>query len=300
VTPSAAPPQAASPAVSDRRLELRERLAVTILLVPFVLLVVQAGGLLFLLALLFMWGMAALEFAWLFAGAGQRPAVWVLVGGVLLLVAAEQYPFLDPLGLLPAALVLAALTWHLVDYERGAPLAGTDFAITLAGIFYLGWLGRYFVSLRAEPDGLWWLLTVLPSTWLADTGAYVFGRLFGRRFFRSPMAPRLSPKKTWEGFLGSIVFGALGGGLLALSFTIALGPDSLLNWRTGMVAGGLVGLVGPLGDLGVSMFKRQMGVKDSGALLAGHGGALDRVDSWLVAGTVGYYFVRLLASLAGR
>jgi phosphatidate cytidylyltransferase len=246
-----------------------------------------------------MWSMAALEFAWLFAGAGQRPAVWLLVGGVILLVAAEQYPVLNPMGLVPGGLVLAALTWHLVDYERGAPLAGTDFAITLAGIFYLGWLGRYFVALRAAPDGLWWLLTVLPSVWLADTGAYVFGRLFGRRFFAAPMAPRLSPKKTWEGFIGSIVFGALGGSLLALAFTIALGPASLLNWRTGLAAGGLVGLVAPAGDLGVSMFKRQMGVKDAGALLAGHGGALDRVDSWLVAGAVGYYFVLFLTQLAG-
>ncbi|MEP7355669.1 MAG: phosphatidate cytidylyltransferase [Anaerolineales bacterium] len=297
--PAAKPAASPAAAGTDRRLELRDRLAVTILLVPFVLLVVQAGGILFLLALLFMWSMAALEFAWLFAGAGQRPAVWLLVGGVILLVAAEQYPVLNPLGLVPAALVIAALTWHLVDYERGtAPLAGTDFAITLAGIFYLGWLGRYFVSLRALPDGLWWLLTILPSVWLADTGAYAFGRAFGRRFFRSPMAPRLSPKKTWEGYVGSVIFGALGGGILALSFTVALGPASLLNWRSGALVGGLVGLFGPLGDLGVSMIKRQMGVKDSGALLAGHGGALDRVDSWLVAGAVGYYFVRLLASLA--
>ena len=117
---------------------------------------------------------------------------------------------------------------------------------------------RDLVALRALPDGLWWLLTVLPSMWLADTGAYTFGRLFGRRFFRSPMAPRLSPKKTWEGFVGSIVFGALGGGILALSFTVALGPTSLLNWRTGAMVGGLVGLIGPLGDLGVSMLKRQL------------------------------------------
>jgi phosphatidate cytidylyltransferase len=296
--PLAAPSAAAAPvpapalAAVDRRLELRERLAVV--------LVVQTGGVLFLLALLFMWSMAALEFAWLFAGAGQRPAVWLLVAGVILLVAAEQYPGLNPFGLVPAVLVLAALTWHLVDYERGAPLAGTDFAITLAGIFYLGWLGRYFVSLRALPDGLWWLLTVLPSVWLADAGAYAFGRAFGRRFFHAPMAPRLSPKKTWEGFVGSVVIGGLGGGLLALCFTVALGPESLLTWRTGMLVGGLVGLLGPLGDLGVSMIKRQMGVKDSGSLLAGHGGALDRVDSWLVAGTVGYFFVRLLTSLAGR
>ena len=196
--------------------------------------------------------------------------------------------------------MLAALTWHLVDYERGAATAGTDFAITLAGMFYIGWLGRYFVLLRTLPDGLWWLLTILPSIWLADTGAYAFGRLFGRRFIDRPMAARLSPKKTWEGFAGSVLIGALGGSIMATCWSLAAGPHSLLNWGSGALVGGLGGLVGQVGDLGVSMFKRQMGVKDTGTLLAGHGGALDRIDSWLVAGTLGYYFVLLLTGLAGR
>ena len=81
---------------------------------------------------------------------------------------------------------------------------------------------------------------------------------------------------------------------------LLVGRDLQFIRINGTLVGGLVGLFGPLGDLGVSMLKRQMGVKDSGALIAGHGGALDLVDSWLVAGTVGYYFVRLLASLAGQ
>jgi phosphatidate cytidylyltransferase len=292
--PAVKPPAAPE---ADRRLELRERLAVAILLVPFVLLAVADGGRLYLLALLFILSMAALEFGGLFGAGPQRPALPLLVAGVGLLVAAEQFPALNPLGLLPTVLILAALTWHLVDYERGAPTAGTDFVITLGGIFYLGWLGRYFVELRDLPDGLWWLLTVLGSIWLADTGAYTFGRLFGRRVIHRPMAPRLSPRKTWEGYAGSVLIGALAGGLLGSFFRLGAGPHSLLSWQTGGVLGALVGLLGPVGDLGVSMFKRQMGVKDTGSLLAGHGGALDRIDSWLVAMTVGYYYVQLLASL---
>ena len=94
----------------------------------------------------------------------------------------------------------------------GAPKAGTDFVVTLAGIFYLGLLGGCFIALRAAPDGVWWLITVLGSVFLADTGAYSFGRLFGRRFIHRPFAPRLSPKKTWEGFVGSVVIGALPSG----------------------------------------------------------------------------------------
>jgi phosphatidate cytidylyltransferase len=291
VKPSAAPE-------ADKQAELRDRLAVSVLLLPFVFLIVQVGGWLYLLAVLAILLFAAVEFGGLFITMHQRPAVPLLVAGVALLVASEQYPALNPAGALPVLIVLAALAWHLLDYERGAPASGTDFVVTMGGIFYLGLLGRCFVALRAAPDGMWWLLTVLGSVFLADTGAYSLGRLFGRRFIHRPFAPRLSPKKTWEGFAGSVLIGALGAGLLALCWQIAVGPASLLNWRTGVIVGALVGLFGQLGDLGVSMFKRQAGVKDSGALMAGHGGALDRIDSWLVAMAVGYYYIQLLAFLA--
>ena len=294
-TAPAVKPAAAEP---DKRAELRDRLAVSVLLLPFVFLAVQVGGLLFLLAVLCILLIAAVEFGGLFVRMHQRPSTLLLVAGVGLLVAAEQFPALNPWGVLPALLVLAALTWHLVDYERGAPAAGTDFVVTMGGIFYLGLLGRCFVQLRAAPDGMWWLLTALGGVFLADTGAYGFGRAFGRRFIHRPFAPRLSPKKTWEGFAGSVLIGALAGALLAWSWQIAVGPASLLNWQTGMLLGAMVGVVGQMGDLGVSMFKRQAGVKDTGAVMAGHGGALDRIDSWLVVMAVAYYYTQLLAVLA--
>jgi len=282
-------------AEADKRAELHDRLAVSVLLLPFVFLIVQLGGLPFLLAVLGILLIAAVEFGGLFVKMQLRPSTPLLVAGVGLLVAAEQYPALNPWGVLPALLVLAALIWHLLDYERGAPTAGTDFAVTMAGMFYLGFLGRCFVQLRAAPDGMWWLLTALGSVFLADTGAYSFGRAFGRRFIHRPFAPRLSPKKTWEGFAGSVLIGALGGGLLAWSWQIAVGPASLLSWPSGALLGALVGVFGQVGDLGVSMFKRQAGVKDTGAVMAGHGGALDRIDSWLVVMALAFYYVQALA-----
>jgi phosphatidate cytidylyltransferase len=288
----AAKPSAASQA--DKQAELRDRLAVSILLLPFVFLLVQVGGWLFLIGLLTILLIAAVEFGGLFAAVRQRPATPIIFAGTALVVASAQIPEINPQGLLLVLLVLVALFWHLVDYERGAPAAGTDFVVTMGGVFYLGLLGRCFVSLRAAPDGLWWLLTVLGSVFLADTGAYSFGRLFGRRIIHRPFAPRLSPKKTWEGLAGSILIGALGGGLLSAFWHIAVGPASLVTWQTGGLLGALVGMFGQLGDLGVSMLKRQAAVKDSGAVMAGHGGALDRIDSWLVAMAVGYYFVQFL------
>jgi phosphatidate cytidylyltransferase len=285
--PGAKPATGTDPAAAQaRHAELLDRLAITVILGPAVLWMVEAGGLLYLAMIGLLLGVAAWEYARLFEARDQRPARVLLIAGVLLLVASAQFPVLNPHGLLLALLILAPLVWHLFDYERGAPRAGTDFVITLGGIFYLGWLGRYFVALRLLPDGTWWLLAALTSMWVADTGAYTFGRLFGRH----KLAPRLSPKKTWEGYFGSALMGCLGGAVLSLFWGLGAGPDSRLTWQTGAVLGLLVGALGPLGDLGVSMLKRQMGVKDTGSLLAGHGGALDRIDSWLVAVTVGYYF----------
>jgi phosphatidate cytidylyltransferase len=294
------PPEAPPAAAAARQADLWDRLAITVMIGPTVFAIVEAGGLVFLLGVLTLFGLAAWEYARLFAGRRWRPAGPLIVAGVLALIAAEQAPALNPRGLLVGGLIVAALTWHLVDYERGAETSGLDFVITLGGIVYLGGLGRYFVTLRALPDGLWWLLAALTSMWLGDSGAYIAGRLFGRR----RMTPRLSPKKTWEGFAGSVLAAGLGGGLLSLFWGLGAGPASLLNWQTGLGLGLLVGALGPLGDLGVSMLKRQVGVKDTGTLLGSHGGALDRIDSWLVAVAVGYYYAlalpAVLAALGGR
>ena len=153
VKPSTAPE-------ADKRAELRDRMAVSVLLLPFVFLIVQVGGWLFLIAVLTILLFAAIEFGGLFITMHQRPAVPLVVAGVALLVAAEQFPWLNPWEVLPVLIVLAALAWHLLDYERGAPASGTDFVVTMGGIFYLGLLGRCFVALRTAPDGMWWLLTV--------------------------------------------------------------------------------------------------------------------------------------------
>ena len=201
-------PAEASQAARARHLELLDRLAITVVLAPLMVLAVEAGGLLYLGLIAVLLGLAAWEYGRLFAVARFRPARLLLVAGVLLLISTPQFPGLNPNGLLLAVLILVPLVWHLLDYERGANSAGLDFALTVAGLFYLGWLGRYFVALRALPDGTWWLLAALTSMWLADTGAYVFGRLFGRH----KLAPRLSPKKTWEGYLGSVLWGAAGCG----------------------------------------------------------------------------------------
>jgi phosphatidate cytidylyltransferase len=177
------------------------------------------------------------------------------------------------------------MTWHLLDYERGRDPAATDFAVTVGGIVYLGWIGSYLIELRNLDNGLWWLLLVLPSVWFADSAAYFIGSRFGKH----RLSPRLSPRKTWEGYWGGVAFGTLGGAGLAVLWH-SLGSPAVTWWQ-GALLGAFLSILTTLGDLGESMIKRQAGVKDSSNIIPGHGGVLDRMDSWLWAGALGYFFI---------
>jgi phosphatidate cytidylyltransferase len=172
-------------------------------------------------------------------------------------------------------------------FARHPKTAATDFCITLAGIFYLGWLGAFFFSLRDLPHGQWWFLVALPAVWLADAGAFLFGRKFGRH----RMAPLVSPNKTWEGYIGGIITGTLLTVLLAALWQLAA---PAIRIEVAAVLGLVIAMVTPLGDLGESMIKRQFGVKDSSNILPGHGGMMDRIDSWIWAAAIGYYLIMWL------
>ncbi len=266
---------------------LVERLIVAIILVPLGIGVIALGGVPYALVAALVLGLAAWEYVCLFRRAGMAPAMPLVVGGVVGMALLRAWIGFTGTDLALAALVLLSITYHMIDYERGREHAPADFGITLGGILYLGWIGSYLVSLRFLPDGLWWILLVLPVVWLADAGAYFVGSRWGKH----PLSRRLSPKKTWEGYWGGVVSGILFGALLAGLW--GLRSPVMLPAR-----GALVGLVmaalTPLGDLGESMFKRQVGAKDSSNLLPGHGGVLDRIDSWLWAGVLGYYLVTWL------
>ena len=109
------------------------------------------------------------------------------------------------------------------------------------------------------------------------------------------MAPRLSPKKSWEGYVAGVLAGAASGMAFGALWGLGAGPGSTLGAWTGLLTGAVIAVLSPLGDVGISMIKRQLQVKDSGNLLPGHGGALDRVNSWLWAGVLGYYLAVLLS-----
>ncbi|MEW5867726.1 MAG: phosphatidate cytidylyltransferase [Chloroflexota bacterium] len=263
------------------------RTIVSLLLLPIGLLFIAWGGPYYAALITLILILAAWEFTNLFAMSGLQPARWLVVGGTAALALGRYINGFASADWIASLLVLLSMAHHLLAYERGRDQAGSDFAATLAGIFYLGWVGAYMISLRQIPEGKWWVLVVLPAVWLADSGAYLVGSRFGRR----KIAPRLSPKKTWEGYLGGILFSVVGTPLFAALWRVGAGPDTSITLASSAWIGLAMGLLTILGDLGESMIKRQVGQKDSGDLLPGHGGAFDRIDSWLWAAAIGYYLV---------
>lgn len=265
---------------------LAQRLIVAILLIPLGIAAIMSGGWVLTITAVVVLGFAAFEYARIFRMGGFHPSVIVLLIGITALVVSRHVNGFGTSDLVLGAVILFSMAAQVVGYEKGGNTSALDFNITLGGVLYIGWLGAYLISVRDLPYGEWWLLLVLPSCWMIDGAAYFVGSSIGKH----KMSPRVSPKKTWEGYLGGILFGALG--TMFLAYLWGLQVDVITPAR-GLILGLILAVASPLGDLGESMLKRAFGVKDSGHVLPGHGGILDRVDSWLWAAIISYYLITL-------
>ena len=179
--------------------------------------------------------------------------------------------------------IVFSLIWLVLRSHREGAFAG--WAWTLAGVLYIGWLLSYLVALRLEAGGSW-VFFALFTTFASDTAAYFIGRAFGKHH----LAPHISPHKTWEGAVGGILGAVIIGALFSLPSPIGI-PVNI--WLAVLLAA-LVSIFGQFGDLAKSLLKRNAGVKDSGNLLPGHGGVLDRTDSVIFAGVIVYYAFAVL------
>ncbi|MFN2174742.1 MAG: phosphatidate cytidylyltransferase [Anaerolineales bacterium] len=266
---------------------LLKRVLVAAALLPVGIAAIYFGGIFYVGLVVLILVLAAWEYGGLFRAGGYKPASIIIILGTLVLAVGRALFYFQGADWMISVVVLVSLAYHLVAFERGHGQAGTDFAITVSGVLYIGWIGAYMISLRNLPEGMWWVLLVLPAVWIADAGAYFVGKGLGRHH----MTPRLSPKKTWEGYIGGILAGTLGAVLLSYLWQPLAGPGTNITPLSGLALGFILSVVTVLGDLGASMIKRQVGVKDSSSLIPGHGGVFDRIDSWLWAGVIGYYLV---------
>jgi phosphatidate cytidylyltransferase len=264
---------------------LRKRLLTATVLMPIIALFLIAGGWLYALGVAITLAVGGAEFVSLMRKGGYRPYQVIVLVAILLTVGAQATGIMAQVlapGL--AAFLIVSMTAMLAAYGDGDTLPAVNFGLTVGGALYVGWLGAHLVGVRQLPDGLYWSLVVLPSVAAADSGAYVFGRWLGRH----KMAPVVSPNKTWEGYLGGALVAA---GVGAFCAALACFVAPTIRTVDGAFIGLLVGLVSPVGDLGMSTLKRMIGAKDFSNVLPGHGGVLDRIDSVLVGATISYYYI---------
>lgn len=218
---------------------------------------------------------------------GYEPLPPLTVGAVLAILAARAFA-LEAAGVVLTISVLAAMALHLFRFERGRDQAAVDLAVAVGGFVYLGWIGAYLLDLRRLPAGLWWLVIVLMTVWLADSAAYFVGVRFGQH----KMSGRLSPRKSWEGYGAGVIAGTAAAVILGRLLSQS-GLPVLETWQAAGL-GILLSVLTTLGDLGESLFKRFAGIKDSGTVLPGHGGAFDRIDSLIWAGALGYLWISIV------
>ena len=287
---------------------MRQRAISSVIVVLLTLSPVFFGRYIFAALIALVVAIALREFNAMLRHAGHQPVAWIgyLTIGALLLVAVFGRWERWGATIATVAIAITLITLIFRADQRGTL---TDWALTVAGIGYIGLLGAHLILLRGlvgpldsfigqidrigrwqDPAGvvtalgLGWYLLAQIVTWCCDVGAYLVGRTWGHH----KLAPQISPGKTIEGGIGGMALGALAGLLCAWAFALPLHPLAALG------VGALLGVVGQLGDLAESLIKRQAGVKDSGTLIPGHGGIFDRFDSLLVVVTVTYYLARIL------
>ena len=257
---------------------LVSRVLVALVGLPLVLLVVWAGGW-WLFALAAVAAVLALhEYALMIRS--LRPVILAAYAGALLsLVGAHLGGLQWTMAGFLSTMVLAFLLHWIATTRQSATVA---IASTVLGAAWIGLCLAHLLLLRGIPsEGELATFTVLLAVWAGDIGAFFAGRLIGRH----KLAPALSPGKTWEGFL----FGTAATIFVAF---VALYKQHYLSIGQSIVLGVVIAIAAPLGDLFESALKRDMQVKDSGRLLAAHGGVLDRIDSLLFAVVASYYLLR--------
>lgn len=269
-----------------------QRALVSFTLGPLALYVVYLGGWFYFVPITAVLLLATIEYAALVERLGIQMVRWALVTAVFaLLLAAQIAP--SPLFSLTLVAVLAIVMFlALLAYERQngrsapaqqkAPIQ--QWMAMCTGVILLGWVGSHFLQLRNLPTMAWqWTMLALLSTWFTDSAAYLVGRFMAGKILlgRHQLSPRLSPNKTVEGYFGGVFLGTL--------ITLALARVLQLPLAEAMLLGLLISILSPIGDLGISLLKREAGVKDSSRIFGEHGGALDRIDSLLWSVTMAYY-----------
>lgn len=211
------------------------------------------------------------------------PVLPVLTGGTLMLLSAS-FGQMDSAAVAMALTTIATLVWRLSEGPNGFV---RDASAGLFALSYLYLMGTFVMLMLHEPDGAQRVIVFILASIASDIGGYAAGIFMGKH----PMAPTISPKKSWEGFAGSVLTG-VAIGIASIVFLLH-GP-----WWVGIVLGVAGVVMATLGDLAESLIKRDLGIKDMGDLLPGHGGLMDRLDSLIAVAPVAWLVMNYLVPVA--
>ncbi|PRX33638.1 phosphatidate cytidylyltransferase [Orenia metallireducens] len=265
---------------------LKTRILSAVIAIPILIIILKIGNIPFLLLNLVVVGLGMDEYYKLVKAKGIKANrfLGILIGLILVLL---TYLNSNDLSVVYGFLILSFLVILLKQVIVGVDNSAIfTTAITFFGVFYVAGLFSHLILLYnlelSNGKGIGTLFVWLPilATWITDTGAYFTGMNFGK----SPLAPKISPKKTIEGAVGGLTFSIA----LTMIISVYLG----FGYLHGIVLGILIALFAQLGDLSESVFKRDANIKDSGDIIPGHGGILDRIDSLLFTLPVVYYYLQ--------
>jgi len=268
---------------------LRIRAASVIVIVPILTVLLFVGGLVWAVVIAMAAILATREYYYMMGGKGiSASRVVGLLWSAGLVLVAYQPTWPRYMGVMVGGVVLSLLL--LAIEGDGDPML--SWAILVSGVVLVGGLLSALVSLRQLPDGRWWTTLSLIGVWAGDAGAYLIGSMLGRR----PILPRVSPGKTWEGTISGFILSLSGILVCVAAFHHWLPGSSVgqIGWGGSVVVGLMIGPLALTGDLAISMIKRRAKVKDSGNLIPGHGGMLDRADSLLFTVPLVYLWATLV------
>ncbi|MFO7773722.1 MAG: phosphatidate cytidylyltransferase [Dehalococcoidia bacterium] len=264
---------------------LKHRVITAVVGVPLVIVAIWFGGPWFSLFIAAAALAGTYEFYRMARFDRREPLLYLGLLWALALVLSPHYHHRSPdvLPITITAVMLISLIWLLRRPSREGAFG--NWAWTIVGALYVGWMLSFWLNLRGLEDGRNWVYLAMLTIFANDTGAFFIGRARGRH----KLAPAMSPAKTWEGAIGGLISAIVGAMVIAIILDV-ISPYTFEYWQI-VGLGFLVGLFAQLGDLVESLLKRNMGVKESGNLLPGHGGILDRFDSIIFVGAVVYYYV---------
>lgn len=250
------------------------RVASALIGIPLTLWISYIGGSIFNISVLIIILLGIHEYGNMVHKGGMNTCTWVMYPGAVLAVLSHIYPeYAGPL----LFLILCAFLFSIIFSD----FSPEETVYSFFGIFYIAWTLGHLISLRQNlPNGYYMIILLMLITWSTDTGAYFIGRWLGRH----KLCPRISPKKTVEGAVGGLIISIFVVWLFAQYISVLLLKPLLILAVSASV-------IGQLGDLAESVWKRWAGIKDSGTLIPGHGGVLDRCDSLILTTPLVYYYL---------